>query len=533
MAGQHYFFFCLLIFLGLTYSSHLENNYVINTYDPQYGVYIGEFSNLSDGEISGKVYVINETSFQVLNFTYNGNAQDLYFWLDKTERPTKDGIKIPTFEYGIAELGKFDFKQNDRVVLNLPKRYKITNFKSLSLYSLNSDVNYGSVIMPDGLSPPKPQFLGQEFKGSRYSLSSGPILITDRRTIKIFGFTFDADKAPDGYFFAGKGTNVASNAGTKIPIKGKDTQESITAMNERYRGGQDIVLELPEDYDIFSIDWISVYIFRFSVDLAHVPITNISQKVPPYVPSQKSYGDDSNINVWSVNALLGTPSRTNFTFQLGPPGDMKGYANMAHVKPHKNVWYVNGYLAEIYLKRGETYNFIVEGGNDDKNLDAYNALYLSQDQYGGYAKLSNMEKQDVIIIAGGEKMAGRLCEWSQENENDIPDNYDSFSSYKKTLKLTCNTNGKPVVFSFTPTIETPSTLYFNSYNNFNMGSKINVVDELPTNIEDIHEEPYHHDAWLEQQSVKKSPRKTNSAELLCINNFILLIVGILSTRFFY
>uniref|UniRef100_A0A0N5C4F3 Protein Skeletor n=1 Tax=Strongyloides papillosus TaxID=174720 RepID=A0A0N5C4F3_STREA len=527
MAKQLYSLFCSLIFLGLTFSSHIDNNYVTNTYDSQYGVYIGDFSNLLGANISGKVYVVNETALQVLNFTLNDNISDLYFWLDKTDHPTKDGVKVPTFEYGISELGKYNLEDNDRVVLNLPKRFKVVNFKSLSLYALNTDTNYGSVLIPDNLSPPKPQFLGQEFKGSRYSLSSGPILITDRKTIKIFGFTFDADKAPDGYFFAGKGTNVASNSGAKIPIKGRDTRENINPMNERYRGGQDIVLELPDDYDIFSIDWLSVYIFRFSVDLAHVPITNISQKVPPYVPAQKTYGENIDGEPWRVTSLLGTQSRTNFTFQLGPSGGMKGYANMMHSRPPKNVWYVNGYLCEIYLKRGETYNFIVEGGNEVKSQEYNNALYISEDKYGGYERLSNNEKQDSVIIAGGEKMAGRRCEWIQDNENDSPNNYDSFASYKKTLKLSCNTKDKPVSFSYTPTAETPSILYFNSYNNYNMGSKIHIVDELPTDIEDIHEEPYHHDAWLEQQSVRKSPRKTNSTPVNSFTHIIYIVVGVI------
>lgn len=84
--------------------------------------------------------------------------------------------------------------------------------------------NFGSIVIPENLIVPRPQFLATELKGSRYderislkfcplipqgapktsvrhlffsySVGSGPILIMDKRTIKIFGFTFDADKAP-------------------------------------------------------------------------------------------------------------------------------------------------------------------------------------------------------------------------------------------------------------------------------------------------------------------------------------------------
>lgn len=46
----------------------------LNSVNPDYGVFIGELSNLSDGEIKGKVYAVNETSLQIIDFNYNGNA---------------------------------------------------------------------------------------------------------------------------------------------------------------------------------------------------------------------------------------------------------------------------------------------------------------------------------------------------------------------------------------------------------------------------------------------------------------------------
>lgn len=58
-------------------------------------------------------------------------------------------------------------------------------------------------------------------------------------------------------------------------------------MNERYRGGQDIIIDLPEDYDINHIDWLSIYCYKFRVDFGHVLISNVTGKIPPYVPPPK------------------------------------------------------------------------------------------------------------------------------------------------------------------------------------------------------------------------------------------------------
>ncbi|TMS36517.1 hypothetical protein L596_003664 [Steinernema carpocapsae] len=484
-----------------------------NSYDPEYGVYVGNLSNLADGEVKGKVYIVNETAIQIVNFTYNGKAPDLYFWLDKSETPTKDGLKIPSFESGITPLEKYD--NVERVVLVLPGLRKISSFKSLSLYCYTYDHNFGSVVFPDGLTIPKPQFLMNELRGNRYSVGSGPILIADRRTIKVFGFTFDGDKAPDGYFFVGRGPNVAHDAGVKVPIRGRDTAELITAMNERYRGGQDIIIDLPSEYDINHIDWLSIYCYKFRVDFGHVPITNVSQKIPPFVPAQKKFDAvEMQVEGWKVAALLGTPNRTNFTLQLGPPGGNRGYQAMARARPGKNVWYVNGYLAEIYLKRGVTYTFIVEGGNDSSTNAFFNPLYISDDPFGGYSMLSNDERQQVKIVAGNEpsKSAGRECVWSQLDENDNPNKYDSFEEFKKTLRLECKgepeTAGKLV---FIPDHDTPDTLYYQSYANYNMGWKIHVVDELPTDIEDFTEDTYKYEEVLQRQTLTQSTGSNGAA----------------------
>ncbi|VDM38567.1 unnamed protein product [Toxocara canis] len=524
----------LLLLLAFLAGLRAQLNSTINSYDADYGVFIGELPDPSDGDVKGRVYVVNETALQIINFTYNGKAPDLYFWLDRSETPTKDGLKIPSFEFGVTPLGRYD--NAERVVLILPGLHKISTFRSFSLFCLKYEHNFGAVTIPETLTVPKPQFLVNELRGSRYNVGSGPILIIDRRTIKIFGFTFDGDKAPDGYFFVGRGPNVAHDAGVKVPIRGRDTPELITAMNERYRGGQDIIIDLPEEYDINHIDWLSVYCYKFRVNFGHVPITNVSQRIPPYVPPQKRYDDVelSKVEGWPVSSLLGTEDRRNFTFQLGQPGGRRGYQSMARARPGKFVWYVNGYLADIYLKRGVTYSFIVEGGDDKSTSDFYNPLYISNDPFGGYSKLSSDEREQVKVVSGSDptQTAGRLCLWSQDNTEDDPDKYNSFIEYRRSLRLKCDESSRAAVFTFTPTSNTPDTLYYQSYTSYNMGWKIHVVDELPKDISDFTEEPYQYEIWLQSQNLLESPRGSVSnapclstvlLSTLCITMIVFLV----------
>ena len=56
--------------------------------------------------------------------------------------------------------------------------------------------NYGSVSIATTIEPPSGDFLTEKLSGAKYNLGSGPILLLDRRTIKIYGFSFEGDKAP-------------------------------------------------------------------------------------------------------------------------------------------------------------------------------------------------------------------------------------------------------------------------------------------------------------------------------------------------
>lgn len=60
----------------------------------------------------------------------------------------------------------------------------------------------------------------------------------------------------------------------------------VTALNQLYTGDKDIILDLPENFDIYSIDYISLFNFQFAKDFGHVKVSNVGDKIPPYVPVQ-------------------------------------------------------------------------------------------------------------------------------------------------------------------------------------------------------------------------------------------------------
>nr|CAD2180350.1 unnamed protein product [Meloidogyne enterolobii] len=536
--------FCFILFTSLIRNqvyaqppqqSSINNKlqFTINTYSPDFGVYIGPLINSDshkNNNFMGHVFAINESAIQLVNFTFDGNVPDTFFWLDRSQVPTRDGIRLSTFEYGLSPLGTLN--PNSPVILILPEyeledeqqeelierieQLRIGQFKSLSLFSLNGDVAIGSVKIPENLIVPKTQLIQDELKGTRYDVQSGPIQILDTKTIKIFGFIFQGDKAPDGYFYVGRGLNITKESGVKAAIRGRDTLDSITPINERYTGGKDIYVELPDGYDVQHIDWISVYCLHFEVDYGHVFIRNISPMIPPHVQIPIRADDifkDNKQLTWHVSNLLGTDSQLNFTFQLGPPGGMKGHKSMRHVpKPPPYVWYVNGYLADLYLKRGITYTFIVEGGQNSSVPQLYNPLYLTDSIYGGYSKLSNSEKKHAVKYTQEE--SGRLCRWIEEEPFGelSADKYSSFVDFRETLRLECDESDEPGILNIHA-----------YYSNYQMGGRIQVVDEFPADLKYIVVEPYRYDAKRHQERMVLA-RESNGNER---NTVKILTCGIL------
>lgn len=57
-------------------------------------------------------------------------------------------------------------------------------------------------------------------------------------------------------------------------------------------------------------------------------------------------------------------------------------------------------MPTLYLKRGRTYTFRVEGGDNPHNGRYYHPLYITDSPYGGFAQLTEIEQKDAKIYAG-------------------------------------------------------------------------------------------------------------------------------------
>ena len=79
-------------------------------------------------------------------------------------------------------------------------------------------------------------------------------------------------------------------------------------------------------------------------------------------------------------------------------------------QPWGITWWIEGRLIPVLiLNRGQTYTFVVEGGNDATVEARYHPLYITDDADGGRAQRSGAARARETVYAGelnGQPTAG-------------------------------------------------------------------------------------------------------------------------------
>ncbi|XP_077543811.1 protein Skeletor, isoforms B/C-like [Haemaphysalis longicornis] len=192
---------------------------------------------------------------------------------------------------------------------------------------------------------------------------------------------------------------------------------------------------------------------------------------------------------WKIPPVV-CPADGIFRLQIGPAGGRKGYQAVTGHVGWGIAWYVNGVLVpELWVQRGKTYTFVVEGGNDPENSAKNHPLYITSDPGGGYEHKSVAERKVERVYAGVGRhkngrpyptAVGRLCEW-QLPLGEQPDEYATFEQFQQRLQLQCRP-GAPAYLRWTPDRSTPDLVHYQCYTHRHLGWKIHVVDSCaPSN----------------------------------------------------
>ncbi|XP_055950409.1 protein Skeletor, isoforms B/C-like [Argiope bruennichi] len=224
-----------------------------------YGKPIADFKTNAH-DVKGTVFAASENTFFILDFSYDGEGPDAYFWAGTTEKPSPEGFIVPD-EFGTKQvLGKYS---NQNIAITLPDGKKISDIKWLSVWCRKFAVNFGHIMIPEDFEAPREADLGS-LSSLAHGVKSGSVIVKDIKTIAIKNLYYDG-AGPDAFFLVGTGSEPHPE-GTKVP----DENGSL----EKLHGyqGQDIELRLPGELTVFDIEWLAMYCIAFKQNFGDVRI---------------------------------------------------------------------------------------------------------------------------------------------------------------------------------------------------------------------------------------------------------------------
>jgi len=130
---------------------------VILAQEPEvyYGKFLGKLNSYHH-QVAGEVYAVDETTFLIKSFIYDGLGPDTFFWVGSSPRPGPQGLIVSDENGKTNVLGPY---LNKDFTLKVPEQKKITDFRWFSVYDLTQQEAYGDVSISEGFEPPAPQVL--------------------------------------------------------------------------------------------------------------------------------------------------------------------------------------------------------------------------------------------------------------------------------------------------------------------------------------------------------------------------------------
>jgi hypothetical protein len=495
---------------------------------------------------SEKVIVMDSKTIKIPAFTYDGRGGEVYFFAGEGPQPSSRGFIVPDELGYLAPLGIYD--END-VILQIPGDKTVFQIDWLAVYDkkLKKDLAYVIVsqdlnvppslvtvmnhspglpnckmlhknlmVSWESFSPSLTLQLAGHIKDDEYmafglsgaqgqnQMIGGDVAVVymDEFLGHVEDFNLNAKSVCHTVLAEEKGAcNDAVVGGINShQLRSATRENGITALTYRTTfsnlgDAKDQVI--PESGPV-SVIWamgkVSERAHRIKEPSFHHTYSRMHTQIDfgntePYNDCISFTTDRKEVTApWFVPPIF-DPAKRIFSARLGPGGGRRGFSGKTGLPASNLVWYIEGLMVpDVYLRRGLTYSFEVEGGNNPRSPDNYHPFIITDEPIGGYDRLSEEQRKNVRVLGGVEftrrgeargTSSGRLCLWKHRKDSDRrrDDEIDSFERFRNSLTFECE-EGKPAILEVTPNVTWPDVVYYHSYTTPYMGWKIHIVDNF-------------------------------------------------------
>ncbi|KZC10983.1 Protein Skeletor, isoforms D/E, partial [Dufourea novaeangliae] len=514
-----------------------------------------QFSRLAHGLRSENITILDSKTFYIPNLHYDGGGPDAYFWVGNGSEPNPFGIKVPNERKSLDVLKGYEGHDIEIVLPGNLTVYDIEwlsvwcvaykhNFGHVFIpKDLDVPPALGQTKITTSSKPPPSPFAKHELTNCKEMLDGQVqvqwemidedihIRVSARiredqyvafglsgregkaemigGDVVVIGYNSKTGKfiADDYYMSEYAQCNGRTGVCPDERIGGKN--DAVLVHGERKNGVTTVTYTRPmrtnepekdrmiPDTETSVIAAIGLLNRRGEAN-AHegsdkttddIRIDFTSKNVHECTNSLYDLPDKPNLKAWPPMVIT---NETTFSARIGPTGGERGYSRITGLSSWGISWYINDMLIpEITVERGQTYTFIVEGGNDPTNLARrYHPFYITDSIEGGFDEKRDEDQQMTQRVFAGVKYdaegypyptaAGRYCEWVHKTV-DMSKDMETFENFFETLRLECD-KGEPAELVWTVAEDTPDTVYYQCYSHRNMGWKINVVSDAHTTV---------------------------------------------------
>ncbi|XP_014468058.1 PREDICTED: protein Skeletor, isoforms B/C isoform X2 [Dinoponera quadriceps] len=501
-----------------------------------------EFSRLAHDLRSGNISILDSKTIYIPNLHYDGGGPDAYFWVGNGSEPSHFGIKVPNEIGSLAPLRGY---QGEDIEIVLPGNLTVYDINWLAVWCVEYRHNFGHVLIPKDLdvppalgqtkittsSTPTPKAVSNckemlegrvqvqwQLKGENVQIRISGRIREDQYVafglsgrdgtaqmiggdVVVIGYDNRTGKfiAEDYYMSDFAQCDGKRGVCPDKRIGGKN--DAVLLHGERKNGITTVTYTRPlrtnepeKDKIIPEMETSVIAAIgplnakgeanaheRFDKTTEDIRIDFTSRNVHECTNSLYNIPDSPDLKPWTPAVIN---DKDTFSVRIGPTGGKRGYSRITGTPSWGIAWYINDLLIpELTVERGQTYTFIVEGGNDSVNPARYHPFYITNSPTGGYGQKNEEEQMEQKVFAGVKydfngypypTAAGRYCEWVRTTV-DSADNYETFNSFFRTLELKCD-KGEPAKLVWTVEEDTPDLVYYQCYTHNHLGWKIRVVD---------------------------------------------------------
>lgn len=508
---------------------------------------LSEFKRLAHGLRSGNITILDARTIYIPNLHYDGAAPDAYFWVGNGSEPGPWGIKVPNEVGKLDPLKGYQgqdieiqLPENITVYdIEWLAMWCVTYHHNFGHVMIPKELDVPPALGQTKITTQAPAGAGEDaepYSNCRemldervqvqWSLKEDVVEIQVSARIRedqyvAFGLSGEQGRAS----MVGGDVVVAYYDAKTATFHADDYYMSATAQcdgrngvcpDQRIGGGNDVTLKYADRRNgVTTVRYTRPLITNDAIKDRNIPTNtdvNVIAAIGPLNSRNEanSHGasdkttDDIRINFsrrndhQCTNSLYNTHdeqeltpwpvqqihNENTLTARIGPAGGKRGYTPITGHPSWGIAWWINDKLIpEITVERGQTYTFVVEGGNDRTNPARFHPFYITDSPEGGYGQRQEGEQKHQKVFAGMATdrdgypyptAAGRYCEWVHLTVDRYAD-FENFADYKKTLTLQCD-QGEPAILNWTVAMDTPNEVYYQCYTHNNLGWKIHVVD---------------------------------------------------------